>query len=284
MSFNSKINSVCSKKLEVLTKVNSHRLPLLTSSFFAGGVITSIAKDEKIKDYDLFFTNTKTAVKILEYYLNFHAWGTHICLEFSKDEKNPNLFRGKLISNNDAVTVEKFIEEFNKSFNKKSTNVESPSPQFLSNNAMMLNNGVQLIFRFVGEPDDVFSTFDYEHCKAYWRPCAVGFKPGEVTFRGKSLESLAKNELIYTGNTRFVLAAISRLNKFITRGWTVAPSSLLAVASSASKICWTNEEQLREELLGIYGIDPKVLEEIIKYSRTDKDLNLDKVIEMLGEV
>jgi hypothetical protein len=282
MSFNSKINSICTKKLEELTDKGYLKIDLLAGSFFAGGLITSIAKDEKIKDYDLFFTNPKSAKKAINFFLGYHAWSPNFDIEFVKDDKNPNLHRGKLVSKKEGLTVDNFIENFNRNFSKNKSN--SIHPQFLSNNAMMLSNGVQLIFRFVGEPDEVFSTFDYEHCKAYWRPCPTGFKPGEVVFRGKSLESLAKNEVMYTGNTRFVLAAISRLNKFITRGWTIAPSSLLAIASSASKICWENEEQLREELLGIYGIDPKVLEEIIKYSRTEKDLNLDKVIEMLGEV
>jgi hypothetical protein len=282
MSFNRNVSLVCRKKLEEIQSYSRDRL--FTDSFFAGGVITSHCKDEKVKDYDLFFTSVEALKGALNYYLGFHGWYSSFDLVSEQDKLNPKLARVSIQPRqNSTRKTDEFIKVFNSDF-KKSGSGDRVTPVYLSHNALSLSNGVQLIFRFVGEPEEVFSTFDYEHCKTYWRPSPLGIADGKVTFSGKSLESLAKNELIYTGQSRFVLSAISRLNKFIKRGWGVAPSSLLSIASSAAKVDWQNKDKLREELLGIYGIDPEVLTQILDYSSKEEKVDLDKVIEMLGEV
>jgi hypothetical protein len=286
MSFTRDVSLVCKSKLDEVMLAGGSSRRLLTDSFFAGGVITSHCKGEKVKDYDLFFISEETLRSYLHSFLSFHGWWSAFKLEFKVDPKNPKLKRCAIVPKeaNTNTTVESFIEEFNRVCKSKSQTAKHAAPSYLSHNALSLTNGVQLIFRFVGEPEEVFSTFDYEHCKTYWRPSALGISDGKVEFLGKSLESLAKNELVYTSNSRFVLSAISRLNKFIKRGWGVAPSSLLAIASSAAKVNWQNKEELREELLGIYGISPVVLSQILALTSKEEVVDLDKVIEMLGEV
>jgi len=281
MSFNKSINDVCSRKLQ---EVCGGKGRLLSETFFAGGVITSHCKGEQVKDYDLFFTTVATLEQAVYYYLSPHNQARFFKLAATPDKINPKLTRVSIQPREGAkLTTDQFIKDFNLTC-KKTRSTGQTVPAYLSHNALSLNNGVQLIFRFVGEPEDVFSTFDYEHCKTFWRPSPLGISEGKTYFLGRSLESLAKNELIYTSQSRFVLSAISRLNKFIKRGWGVAPSSLLAIASSAAKVDWGNKEKLREELLGIYGIDPEVLTQILDYSSKEEKLDLDKVIEMLGEV
>jgi len=282
MSFIRNVSLACRSRLDEINTKNNKKL--LTNSFFAGGVITSICKGEKVKDYDLFFSDFDLLKSIVDYNLGFHNYGASFSIKKEVDPKNPKLERAVLYKKPDVygnLSVDEFIEEFNK-YSKNWGGAIKPT--YLSHNALSFSNGVQAIFRFIGEPEEVFTTFDYEHCKTFWRPSALGVSDGKVEFLGKSLESLAKNELIYTRNTRFVLSAISRLNKFISRGWGVAPSSLLSIAASASKVDWNNKEVLREELLGIYGISPTTLNVILDLASREQEVNLDKVIEMLGEV
>jgi hypothetical protein len=282
MSFNREVNYKCEQRLlELKESLGTEKYrSILLNGYFAGGLFTSIIKQEKIKDFDLFWENPESLKNIVEYYLGYFP-NNRLQLNFVKDPVNPNLWRGEL-SHAGGRDLEQAIENFNSAFGKVTSN--PLKPQYLSKNALMLSNGVQIVFRFVGKPEEVFTTFDYEHCKVYWRPEPLGLTLGKTYFKGLSQESLSRNELIYTGNTRFVLSAISRLNKFISRGWGIAPSSLLSIALSSSKVAWDNKEALREELLGIYGIDNKVLNTILDMCSIDNKVDLDKIVKILGEV
>lgn len=293
MSFLRTVNNLCETKLKELNFgskfFSSH---ILCNSFIAGGAIISISREEKIKDYDLFMVKGDSAVALFNSLMNRVPGGANFQLVVNKDEKNPKLERGTLKSavinfNNEKVqSVEELIDEFNENCKrfKPSNRNHKVVPTYLSKNALTLNNGIQLVFRFIGEPKEVFSTFDYEHCKVYWRPNPIGLLLGTVTYEGRSQESIAKNELIYTGNTRFVLSAISRLNKFIKRGWGISPSSLLSLAVTSSKVNWSNKQELEEELLGIYGIENNILKQILELCSVENKVDLDKVVQILGEV
>lgn len=284
MSFARTVNNLCEQKLKELelSKVFYDR-HILCSSFIAGGMITSVAKEEKIKDFDMFITNDFSARTLFYELASRTKLGPVFRLITKADEKNPKLFRGSLATDSNN-TIEELIDKFNESCKNNKSNSYSVVPAYLSRNALMLSNGIQLIFRFIGEPEEVFTTFDYEHCKTYWRPNPLGLTLGKVHYSGQCQESLAKNELIYTGNTRFVLSAISRLNKYIKRGWGISPSSLLSLAVSASKINWSDRNTLEEELLGIYGIENSILKKILDNCSKENTVDLDKIIEILGEV
>jgi len=281
------VNNLCTNKLTELELSSTvFNKEILCSSFIAGGAIVSTAKDEHVKDYDLFFTTTKAATAVFNTLIQRIGVGSYFKLQFDVDPINPNLQRGRLVlARETQVSIEDLIEEFNDTVKKLKGNKRvKVYPCYLSKNALTLTNGVQLIFRFIGEPKEVFTTFDYEHCKVYWRPNPLGLLLGSVYYEGRSQESLAKNELIYTGHTRFVLSAISRLNKFIKRGWGVSPSSLLSLAVSASKVDWSDPAALEEELLGIYGIESKTLKTILGMCSENNKIDLDKIVQVLGEV
>jgi hypothetical protein len=288
MSFLRTVNNLCEGKLKELNfNSNFFNKNLLCNSFIAGGAIISVSKEEKIKDYDLFMTNAVSTKAVFSSLMNRVTGGTDFQLVTQVDDKNPKLERGTLALNGlHESDLETLIDKFNA--NCKALKITSRThkvvPAYLSKNALTLSNGVQLIFRFIGEPKEVFTTFDYEHCKVYWRPNPLGLLLGTVTYEGRSQESIAKNELIYTGNTRFALSAISRLNKFIKRGWGVSPSSLLSLALTSAKIDWSNKQALEEELLGIYGIENKTLKQILEMCSTKDKVDLDKVVQVLGEV
>ncbi len=287
MSLVRTVNNLCQARLEELNlgqkQYNEH---VLCGSFIAGGAILSVTKEEKIKDYDMFLTNAVSARYLANTFLRRITGGENVQLLTQLDEVNPKISKGVLsLTNPDRMTtsIEEFIDSYNKRC-KEEKNNNKVQPVYLSKNAITLSNGIQLIFRFIGEPEAVFSTFDYEHCKVYWRPKPLSLLLGDLVYTGRSQESIAKNELIYTGNTRFVLSAISRLNKFIKRGWGISPSSLLSLAVTASKIDWSNRKVLEEELLGIYGIENKTLQLVLDMCSIENKVDLDKIVQVLGEV
>jgi len=287
MSFLRTVNNLCEEKLKELALTEKQfSETILCTSFIAGGAILSVSKQEKIKDYDLFMTTPAAALKLFNILIKRIPDGDSLTLTVEQDNINPNLHRGYLFLNNAfrEDTLEKAIDRFNENCKKYKIKSHKVYPTYLSKNALTLSNGVQLIFRFIGEPKEVFSTFDYEHCKIYWRPNPLGLLLGSVHYEGRSQESIAKNELIYTGNTRFVLSAISRLNKFIKRGWGISPSSLLSLALSVNKVDWSSREALEEELLGIYGIENQTLKTILNLCSKEGKVDLDKVVQVLGEV
>ena len=287
MSFLRTVNNLCEEKLKELALTEKQfSETILCTSFIAGGAILSVSKQEKIKDYDLFMTTPAAALKLFNILIKRIPDGDSLTLTVEQDNINPNLHRGYLFLNNAfrEDTLEKAIDRFNENCKKYKIKSHKVYPIYLSKNALTLSNGVQLIFRFIGEPKEVFSTFDYEHCKVYWRPNPLGLLLGSVHYEGRSQESIAKNELIYTGNTRFVLSAISRLNKFIKRGWGISPSSLLSLALSVNKVDWSSREALEEELLGIYGIENQTLKTILNLCSKEGKVDLDKVVQVLGEV
>jgi len=287
MSFLRTVNNLCEEKLKELALTEKQfSETILCTSFIAGGAILSVSKQEKIKDYDLFMTTPAAALKLFNILIKRIPDGDSLTLTVEQDNINPNLHRGYLFLNNAfrEDTLEKAIDRFNENCKKYKIKSHKVYPTYLSKNALTLSNGVQLIFRFIGEPKEVFSTFDYEHCKIYWRPNPLGLLLGSVHYEGRSQESIAKNELIYTGNTRFVLSAISRLNNFIKRGWGISPSSLLSLALSVNKVDWSSREALEEELLGIYGIENQTLKTILNLCSKEGKVDLDKVVQVLGEV
>jgi hypothetical protein len=287
MSLVRTVNNLCEARLNELDLTpKQYNENILCNSFIAGGAILSVTKEEKIKDYDLFVTTAASARSLVNTFLRRIQGGDTLQLITEVDEVNPKISKGVLsFTQPDRMTlpIEDIIDNFNQ-LCKKQKSKGKLQPVYLSKNAITLSNGVQVIFRFIGEPEDVFSTFDYEHCKVYWRPKPQGLLLGSLVYTGRSQESIAKNELIYTGNTRFVLSAISRLNKFIKRGWGISPSSLLSLAVTASKIDWSNRKVLEEELLGIYGIENKTLQLILDMCSTENKMDLDKVVQVLGEV
>jgi len=287
MSLLRTVNNLCEKRLLELNLNQSYFTEhILCKSFIAGGAILSVSREEKIKDYDLFLTDPSSARSLVNLFMRRIDGGSTFQLLTQEDDTNPKISKGILGFTQPqlmTVSIEEVIDNFNKKCKEEKAG-GTVKPVYLSKNAVTLSNGIQIIFRFIGEPEDVFSTFDYEHCKVYWRPDPLGLLLGKLVYSGRSQESIAKNELIYTGNTRFVLSAISRLNKFIKRGWGITPSSLLSLAVTSSKIDWSDRKVLEEELLGIYGIENKTLQLILDMCSTENKVDLDKIVQVLGEV
>lgn len=215
------------------------------NSFITGGAIVSMLLDEEVNDYDYYFKDKKTAFKVLEYYVNEY------------NEKNGTYAKAKDVDGTIQVYIssrgvlgepeghELDIDNQEGLFKHDGNEIAEFTPVFLSSNAISLKGGVQLIFRFFGEPEDVHKNYDFIHAMSYWDP-----KTNELVMPGKTLEAILTKELIYTGS-KFPLASILRAKKFILRGWTINAGQYLKMVLQLNEMDLLDVNVLKEQLTGV---------------------------------
>lgn len=151
-------------------------------------------------------------------------------------------------------------------------------PLFLSQNAISLDNDVQIVLRFSGKVKEIHRTFDFMHATNYFT-----FKDGLV-LKKKSLESIITKDLKYQGSL-YPLTSIIRIKKFINRGWTINAGEILKILFQVSELNLKDIKVLEEQLIGVdvayfstlieilRGTDPKKLNAQYLNSIIDKVFN-----------
>ena len=134
-------------------------------------------------------------------------------------------------------------------------------PVFISANAISLHGRVQLIFRFVGEPEAIHENFDFVHCTNYWTSW------GGLTLQSPALESLLSKELRYVGS-RYPICSIFRVRKFLDRGFTITAGQLFKIAHQVSKLDLSDYRVLEDQLI---GVDTAYFSQVLAAMRKGKD-------------
>jgi len=122
-----------------------------------------------------------------------------------------------------------------------------------------------IIMKYFDNVDDVLKLFDFECCKA-------GFDFSNETFTCSKLfhESISQKTLIYTGSL-YPIGALTRLTKYIKRGYNPDFGSLLTLFKDLKAIDDTNSDVIEDQIGGMYG------------SAVDlKGLTLDQMIEKIN--
>jgi len=119
------------------------------------------------------------------------------------------------------------------------------SPIFLSSNAITLTDHVQVVIRFYGGPETIHENYDFAHCRNYWTSWEA-----DVHLDPKALECILTKELIYIGS-KYPLASVCRIRKFISRGWHINAGQLLKILMQLSQMNLSNFKVLEEQLTGV---------------------------------
>jgi hypothetical protein len=224
---------------DFLTKKISDIDPqLLKIGFVAGSSIAALLSREDPKDIDFFFE------------------------EDSADFVD-HLLRDYICTSGEAVL---------KAGRKKGT----VFPVFITDNAITYSNGVQVILKFSGKPNEVVDKFDFAHTKGYWSVDSGVIAPQEML-----LAAISKN-LIYTGSN-YPISSLFRTRKFIKRGWVLSAGNSLKIALDIWKLDLRDPGVLKEQL---YGIDVLYLLPIITYLDTldNGPTDLSVVLRMIEEI
>lgn len=238
----------------------SVRNALKGNVFITGGCIASMLLKEKVNDFDLYFKNKNAAETAARYYISKFEIGGDLSLDVQDDRiriVTASGHRGETRGDVEVLTDPGDIEgAFDEAEQMAlDADAEKPAdyrPVFMSTNAITLSGKIQLILRFFGEPEEIHKNYDFIHCTNYWKSW-----DGELVLNQAALESLLAKELRYVGS-KYPVASIFRLRKFIARGWTINAGQILKAIMQINELDLTDPKILEDQLTGVdvsYFID-----------------------------
>ena len=283
--FNEWADSIQDEKVRELVRVHS---------IITGGAITSLLLGEKPSDYDIYFDNFETTVKVANYYAQKikSAQKVHVGIgdrkfiygdDSGQDWETLSLGKHRVwlviqsvgvageqevegyryfetIADPENVNVEQYVEELTGRLEKEGK--DPYQPIFSSSNAITLSNRIQVIIRFYGPPEEIHKNFDFEHCKNWWRS-----KDGHLELTLKALECTLNKQLVYSGS-KYPLASMFRLRKFLSKDWYINVADMLKIGYQISELDLNDIETLEDQLT---GVDAAYFTSLIKYLRDEKE-------------
>ena len=245
------------------------------NTIVTGGSIASMLLGEQINDYDIYFRNKETAIKVTEYYIEeFNKrnslevkagvipYKPQIKLEDTINLKGETEERVSIFCKSAGIASEgqeeydyfesatdqqlvNFSESLAKSYGVESEIKDKFRPVFLSQNAITLSDKIQIIIRFFGEPDKIHSNYDFAHAMCYW-----DHQYQNLVMPAEALECLLSRTLIYRGSL-YPIASIFRMKKFLERGWRISAGQQLKIMWQISEIDLTDIETVKDQLTGV---------------------------------
>jgi hypothetical protein len=262
------------------------RKAILENAFVTGGAIVSMLQNEDVNDFDIYLRTYDATKLIAEYYVDLFKeenknWVNDKVGHFGVDTSEPDRIKiviksqGFASSDEDGETSESSseyqyfeatngdqAEEFISELATRKRKEIPYSPIFLTDNAITLNNKIQLVIRFFGEPEEVHKNYDFVHCTSYY---SIWDDHLEIPY--KALRSIQDKELKYMGSL-YPICSIIRLRKFIKRGWTINAGQILKMCFQISKLDLTQIKTLQDQLV---GVDSAYFNELINVMGDDME-------------
>ena len=220
-----------------------------------GGAIVSLLQGEMPNDYDIYFRDFSTAKAVAEYYTKkLVSTNDKVKIKVIGNEGHPKIViksagvvRGEGDSqqdydyfegNSDPNQIESYL---NKDGIKSGKKYEIA---MITSNAISLTGDIQLVLRFVGEPEDIHKNYDFLHVTNYFTE-----KDGLV-LKAEALEVIMSKTIKYVGSL-YPICSMFRLRKFIQRGWSVSAGEMLKIAFDINKLNLNDMSVLYEQLVGV---------------------------------
>ena len=245
-----------------------------------GGCIASMLLKEPVNDFDIYFATKVTAAAVASYYVaRFQPKkkaGIDCAMYVDKDTfpdrvsvyiksagiasergtaKPYEYFEGASIGEASAYIADVMQDPGDahddttvaalKEFEEANAGKAKYRPVFMSTNAITLSDKIQIVLRFIGEPDAIHTNYDFVHCTNYWTA-----KDGALTLRQPALEALLARELRYVGS-KYPIASLIRMRKFVARNWTINAGQILKMVWQISELDLKNVDTLRDQLTGV---------------------------------
>ena len=247
------------------------------NSIVTGGCIVSMLLGEKINDFDYYFTDKETCLKVAEYYVkefNVHT-GKKVYVKCMDDRvkifvqssgiaEDEQYQEESTTEFDDAGLEDLNIDELKANKQESDEDKKAYRPIFLSSNAISLTGKVQLVTRFYGDANQIHENYDYVHATCYWTS-----KDNNLVLPAKALEAILTKELVYTGS-KYPLCSIMRAKKFVQRGWTVNAGQFVKMALQLNEMNLLDVATLEEQLTGVDSAYFMAAIGVIK-DKTEKD-------------
>jgi len=233
--FNAWANSITDERL---------RKQVMENTIITGGSIVSLLMGEEVNDFDLYFRNRETCLRVAQHYAAFFPGKVSI---MDADEMGEPMKGGMCISiRTESDIMYKGDEEASdESPIAAEGKDEKYLPIFMSSNAITLSDKIQIVVRFFGEPEEIHANYDFIHCTCYWKSWDE-----ELVTPERALTSMMSRELIYTGS-KYPLCSLIRIRKFIARKWTISAGQMLKMVIQLNELDLLDIKVLRNQLVGV---------------------------------
>lgn len=213
------------------------RTEVKNNSIITGGAIVSLLLNENVNDFDVYFTNKQTVLKVAEYYRKMLV---------KEDPANGNI---RIVDESPNDTTDGRIKIVIPSLgiirDKKIKKKKKFYPEILTDNAISLSDDIQLIIRFYGNAEQIHENFDFIHVMSYWKS-----DDGKLYLNPDSVEAILAKELRYRGSL-YPLASMFRLRKFLTRGWTITAGDIFKMGFQVSRLNFSDPQIMYDQLIGV---------------------------------
>ncbi len=217
---------------------------VMENTIITGGSIVSLLLGEDVNDFDLYFRNKDTCLRVAKYYANFFPGKVDIRLLDDAGIENDH---GSRISI--RVTPDITYKGGEEASDESPMTAEGKDPEykpvFMSSNAITLSDKIQIVVRFYGEPEQIHSNYDFIHCTCYWKSW-----DNELVTPVAALTSMMSKELIYCGS-KYPLCSIIRIRKFIARKWTISAGQMLKMIIQLNELDLLDVRVLQDQLVGV---------------------------------
>lgn len=234
-----------------------------------GGCIPSFLLGEIPNDYDVYVKTHKTALDLATYYTtSFMLNNDSVQMDVMDEIDTLGRPRVRVQVKSDGIAIaddqniedQEDLDEFQYIEPEDKPSKEFGDPVFISNNAISLKGGIQVIIRFTGDAEAIHKNFDFIHCFSWW-----SYKSG-VVLNSESLEAILSKTLVYRGSL-YPICSVFRSKKFIERGWKINAGQYLKMALQIHKLDLTNRHVLEEQLT---GVDAAYFSRVISIAMKDK--------------
>ena len=235
------------------------------SVFVTGGCITSMLLNEPVNDYDLYFKNKEVAERVIKYYFDILGAGqndkVNVSFETQQYEDGVDSIIPKIksagIAGEDAnilnydycesLPFSEMIKYFGLNSKKNRGTKNAPKKyhvKYISSNAICLSDDIQIVTRFIGEPEKVHKYYDFVHATNYY-----SFSTGLV-LNEDALKATLSKQLVFM-DSMFPVCSIFRIRKFLKRNWTISAGEMFKIMYSISKLDLDSISVLQEQLMGV---------------------------------
>jgi hypothetical protein len=267
----------------------------IRDTYLTGGVIASLKQntdkpaDEVINDFDIYFKNKTTLIKLVKFYLEkYHRFGRQanekidcikdIGLIYRDIEGNEYSEDQYIADDNQKIFISLSIPDEYKQLQQhheyRKWLTDKDSLSYITHHSLSIGK-FQIILRFVGEPEEVHKYFDFEHAKGVY-----DLYSGKLHVPQNVELAILKKELIYTGSI-YPIKSILRVKKFLQRGYSIKHIYLLKMIFQVYRTNITNPKVLEDQLMGVYGENVSNFFSRLESGTMDSDLFEDLIQSML---
>lgn len=244
------IKSILSKKFDdfanSITDPEVQKL-VRRDSLITGGAIASMLLNEKVNDYDIYFTTCETTFAVARYY------AAKFVPEKEGGKVEALCENGRVALAGDGLGIatgmrmdrDEVEDQGAQEAVEDAKNDGTCKVLFLSPNAITLSDQIQIIIRFYGPPAEIHANYDFVHCTNYWTS-----KEETLVLQPAALEALLTKELRYVGS-KYPLCSIIRTRKFIRRGWQINAGQYLKMALQLNELDLLDIPTLQDQLIGV---------------------------------